>query len=65
MMTEDPWRRIEPPGIADSVTARRVDAEMSWNFFWARAADRRVLLTLRHAVESAPVTPCPNCVILR
>ena len=59
-MTEDPWRRIEPPGIADSVTARRVDAEMSWNFFWARAADRRVLLTLRHAVESAPVTPLPK-----
>ena len=60
MMTEDPWREIEPPSVADSITARRVDAELPWNFYWARAADRGVLLTLRHAAESAPVIPLPK-----
>ena len=60
MMTEDPWREIEPPSIADSVTARRVDAELPWGFFWARGADRSVLLTLSHGAESAPVTPLPK-----
>ena len=60
MMAENPWREIQPPSIADSVNARRVDAELPWNFFWARGADRSVLLTLRHAEESAPVTPLPK-----
>ena len=60
MMTENPWREIQPPSIADSVNARRVDAELPWNFSWARGADRSVLLTLRHAEESAPVTPLPK-----
>ena len=60
MMTENPWREIQPPSIVDSVNARRVDAELPWNFFWARGADRSVLLTLRHAEESAPVTPLPK-----
>ncbi len=59
-MTEDPWREIEPPSIAESVTARRVDAELPWDFFWARGADRRVLLTLRHAADSALVTSLPR-----
>ena len=60
MMTEDPWREIERPSIADSVTARRVDAELPWGFFWARGADRSVLLTLSHAAESSPVVPLPS-----
>ena len=60
MMTENPWREIQAPSIADSVNARRVDAELPWNFFWARGEDRNVLLTLRHAEESAPVTPPPK-----
>ena len=65
-MTENPWSEIEPPSIANSVTARRVDAELPWNFFWARGADHSaVLLTLRHAAESAPVTPHPSCATLR
>ena len=59
-MPENPWRDLEPPSIANSVTARRVDAELPWNFFWARAADRSVLLTLSHAAESAPVAPLPK-----
>ena len=60
MTTENPWREIEPPSIAHSVNARRVDAELPWHFFWARGADRGILLTLRHAGESAPDTPLPR-----
>ena len=60
MTTENPWRDIQPPSLADAVNARRVDAKLPWNFFWARGADRRVFLTLRHATESAPSTPLPR-----
>ena len=60
MTTENPWREIEPPSIANSVNARRVDADLPWHFFWARAPGREILLTLRHARESAPDTPLPK-----
>ena len=59
-MAEDPWAEIAPPSISDSVAARRVDANLPWDFFWARGADRRVFLTLSHATESAPSTPLPR-----
>ena len=60
MTTENPWTEIEPPSLADAVNARRVDATLPWNFYWARGVDRSVLLTLRHAEESAPATPLPK-----
>ena len=59
-MREDPWAEIDPPSVADSVAARRVDATLPWDFFWARGVDRRVLLTLRHATGSAPTTQLPR-----
>ena len=59
-MGEDPWAKIDPPSIADSVAARRVDATLPWNFFWARGVDGRVLLTLQHATGSAPTTQLPR-----
>ena len=59
-MAENPWSNIEPPSIASSVNARRVDANLPWDFFWARGADRSVLLTLSHAAESSPVVPLPS-----
>ena len=59
-MGEDPWAEIDPPSIADSVAARRVDATLPWNFFWARGLDGRVLLTLRHATASSPTTQLPK-----
>ena len=46
MMGRDPWEEIDPPSIADSVAARRVDANLPWDFFWARGVDGRALLTL-------------------
>ena len=60
MMGRDPWEKIDSPSTADSVAARRVDANLPWDFFWARGVDGRVLLTLRHAVGSAPTTQLPR-----
>ena len=56
----DPWEEIDRPSIADSVAARRVDANLPWNFFWARAVDGRVLLTLLHSAGSAPRAQLPR-----
>src|SRR5665647_2906375 len=53
-LTEDPWRDISPPSAAESVNAKRVDADLPWGFFWARDVDRRCLLLLSHAPESSP-----------
>ena len=58
-MSENPWAEIERPNLSDSVAARRVDADLPWDFFWARGADGRVLLTLHHASESSPTTSMP------
>ena len=52
-MADDPWRDIPPPSSTDSLNARRVDADMLWNFFWARGVDGRCQLILRHASESS------------
>lgn len=59
-MGEDPWAEIAPPSITDTVAARRVDADLPWNFFWARGMDGKVLLTLRHSRGSAPTAQLPR-----
>ena len=46
--------------MAETVNARRVDAELPWNFFWARGADGKVLLTLSHDRASSPANPTPR-----
>jgi hypothetical protein len=53
-LTEDPWNGITAPSAARLANARRVDADLPWNFFWARDIDRRCLLLLSHALESVP-----------
>ena len=53
MNTENPWDGIDAPSAVDVVNARRVDADLPWDFFWARDADRKVLLTMRHAAPSS------------
>lgn len=60
MNTENPWRGIDSPSAADVVNARRVNADLPWDFFWARDADRRVLLTMRHAERSSAGIRLPN-----
>ena len=60
MMVKDPWKEIDKPSIADSIAARRVDASLPWDFFWARGVDGRVLLTLLHTTGSAPNAQLPR-----
>ena len=60
MTTDNPWGDISAPSLADSVNARRVDANLQWNFFWARAADNAILLTMSLSGESVPSTPLPR-----
>ena len=57
--TENPWRVISAPSLANTVNARRVDATLPWSFFWARAADKAILLTMSLSGESVPSTPLP------
>lgn len=57
---DDPWADIEPPSTAETLSARRVDADLPWNFFWARGVDGRVLLTLSLDCASAPTTGMPR-----
>lgn len=58
-MMDDPWEGLEPPPDADVINARRVDAKLPWNFYWARSADRRCLLILGHEQGSSPQNRLP------
>ena len=58
--TVDPWEDITAPSMAETVNARRVDAELRWNFFWARDFDGKVLLTLSHDQSASPANPIPR-----
>jgi hypothetical protein len=51
-MSENPWNELEPPSDANTITARRVDASLPWDFFWAKDLDGASLLVLRHNVGS-------------
>lgn len=59
-MSDDPWKDIAPPIGLDAVSAKRVDPDVPWNFFWGRAVDRNCLFVLTHATESAPSGRLPN-----
>ena len=59
-MPEDPWKEIEPPSVGNTVSARRVDADLPWDFFWARGPDNRIMLTLRHDADVAPQVALPT-----
>lgn len=59
-MNDDPWRDLVAPTTADTVNARRVDADIPFNFFWARDIDQKCLLVLRHIAESAPAGRLPR-----
>ena len=60
MTTNDPWKELAAPETTDALSARRVDASMPWGFFWARDADRRHLLLLRHDAKASPTGRLPR-----
>ena len=59
-MSNDPWNKLDPARAKGTVTARRVDSGLAWNFFWARDTDARCLLLLRHDSSAAPTAPLPR-----
>ena len=59
-LTDDPWVGLDPPPTAPQVSARRVDSQLPWDFFWARDPEGSYLLLFRHAKASRPKAPLPR-----
>lgn len=59
-MTDSAWAGLVTPGCFNAVSARRVDADLAWDFFWARSSDRNYLLMLRHGSQSSPRDRLPQ-----
>ena len=59
-MAEDPWEEIARPSVAGSVSARRVDANLPWSFFWAKDPNDKVALTLHVDTESTAMAHIPE-----
>lgn len=60
MTIDDPWRDLVAPETIGALSARRVDANLPWGFFWARGADRRHLLLLHHDGAASPTGRLPR-----
>lgn len=60
MLSENPWEGLVPPHNPDAISARRVDSDLPWGFFWARSLDDHYLLVLRHGAESSPHGSLPK-----
>ncbi len=59
-MTDDPWKDILTPSSLESISAKRVDPDNRWGFFWGRATDRKCLFVLTHGATASPQGRLPN-----
>jgi hypothetical protein len=59
-MSNDPWSDLEPPSAAAAIKGKRVNADIPWDFFWARGLDRKCLLVLGHRADNAPKGKLPK-----
>lgn len=59
-MSDNPWAGLISPSIANVLSGRRVDADLPWDFFWARSSDGKYVLTLGHDADSAPRGSLPH-----
>lgn len=59
MKQPDPWTDISPGGLDGSVSARRVDPQHPYDFFWARDSAGRPMLVLQHFADSGSETKLP------
>ena len=60
MVSNDPWKDLSPPSVAKAISAKRVDAGIPWDFFWARSFDGFCLLVVQHAEDSTPQGKLPH-----
>lgn len=49
----DPWKNLTLPLNSASLTAKRVDADGPWDFFWACGYDKKRILALKHSAENS------------
>ena len=54
MLTDDPWKGIDPPTDDAGISARRIPGEGShiWGLYWALDSQRHCLLILQHRAEN-------------
>jgi hypothetical protein len=60
MKTEHPWQELTVPTGPGVVNARRVDASLQRDFFWARDAQGKYLLLLRYGSDARPTGELPR-----
>ncbi|MNQ28559.1 hypothetical protein D3C85_418530 [compost metagenome] len=60
MTTDDPWKELTAPTASAAINGKRVNAELPWDFFWARGTDRRHLLVLHHQQSASPNVKLPT-----
>jgi hypothetical protein len=52
----NPWSELEVPRTAAEFSARRIDEDLTWDFFWARSVqDRHLLLLLHRSTDAVPI----------
>src|SRR5208282_1322057 len=59
-MSHDPWTDLALPPTAATVSGRRVNAEIPWDFFWARDTAGKCLLILKHSAAATPEGRLPK-----
>lgn len=59
-MSDDPWQGVAAPTASDSITAKRVDPNLVWDFFWGRSIDNKCLFALQHDAASSPPGKLPR-----
>jgi hypothetical protein len=52
ILTDNPWGEIPAPSATEAVNARRVDADLKWDFFWGKDVDNHCLLLLTYDASS-------------
>ncbi len=60
ILSDDPWDGLSVPTHETAITARRVDPDAPWDFFWARNARGKYLLVLRHESDVTPGIELPK-----
>lgn len=59
-VSNDPWQGIAAPNASDSITAKRVDPSLKWDFFWGRSMDDKCLFALQHDADASPSGKLPR-----
>ena len=59
-MTDNPWGDIPSPSATEALNARRVDADLTWDFFWGKDVENHCLLLLTYEEGSRPSGHLPK-----